>query len=134
MSMRTFLQIAVLAATTLALVATSPERGPPAVCSLDTGTFAIAGSCGWDGGVTIHTQEGDVTNCMLELTGAIASFATGTPDSGRLQFEDTSTVSDAGTRLCTALEFPDGGYEVICDRCPSNSGNCRPDCAATFTP
>ncbi|MBL8916220.1 MAG: hypothetical protein JNM17_36305 [Archangium sp.] len=124
----------ILLGTALALVATSNPnaRQPEPTCTFATGSFTVSG-CSWDGGLLITTT--DRTRCELNFEGALQTSAFGVPDSGRFEFSDDSidAGADAGSRLCAAQEFPDGGYEVICDRCPT-TGNCQPDCTATFTP
>jgi hypothetical protein len=130
---RTVLQLTALAATTLALIATS--RAP--VCAPGTLSVSAATTCGMNANVSLANDSA----CNVAANGAgfgglpVSGVISGKPDDAGLdQGFNLSEVVDGGA-LRTCVATPDaGGFTITCRDCNGSGGMCADVCTGTLTP
>jgi hypothetical protein len=117
--MRRFLELTVMAATAVLLVATERERTP---CPVETLNLRADSTCGPSANIVVTSR----VNCTVTASGADLG---GLPTTGAI----SSYLDDAGPASGFTLSSPiaDGGGVMNCTATPADGGfafRCRPDC------
>ncbi|MFT3713114.1 MAG: hypothetical protein QM817_36125 [Archangium sp.] len=137
MNTRTLLQVAALALTTLALIATS-QAPPP--CAPSTLTVSAATTCGMNANISLASD----VSCNVAANGAgfgglpTSGVISGKPaDAGLDQgFNLTEFLDGGAMRTCVVTPATDGGtgFDVSCRDCAATGGMCNDVCSGTLSP
>lgn len=135
--MRRLLEVTVLLATGLVLVATSATYGP---CADEAVTLRVEGSCGLPGQVVVTSKR----DCRVWMAGAADA---GLPEQGSLQAIDvvdagvmsgfvlSGMPADGGSEVTCTADRVDGGLSLVCAPfCAAGTGSCGTVCAGSLTP